>query len=560
MRNGKIIFWTILFVCALPAVMHGQETEEVEQKADQRHTGIISGLVNTVTKTVDNTGEVVKQTVEATSKTLQQTADFAGETVKTIAGPPSEKPVTEAVGRTADFVRETVEAVQPAVNKTTETVQQTVKDTAGVTKELPEIPVVTPVVEETVQAVSETVGNTADYVDQTTDAVKSLDEKPVQQVLKNTGGLVSDTVETAVPVVETTTNTVESVSNAVTEAVNEVPVVSNTAPVIEETVSFTVDTLNRTAATVHKVVQNVTTPTEKPIRQTLKDTAALINETLSGTVPVVEKTTDLVKDTLQEVTQTTEKLPEIPVVTPVVGQVTEHLNGQDDQVKDVTDQTVTETVGQTNEIIQPAVGNPQYKPSEKPSSATQPVKPADQVKPAEKAEQIPMVPVQQSTVHSQQDTEKLVNESSEKLVKEEIEKKAAGKNVLQRLEAFELFTEQQERAPVLSDSSFRVELSEMNAEDRQNQVTGQLIPPVKENQASAAETPAIVVTSSSSTAVSAANGSHIDVSAGLWSEQLQAVRTISTRWYAEHILGKLQWTHPPPGQPPQATPFLYVSI
>ncbi|WP_039042363.1 hypothetical protein [Sporosarcina sp. ZBG7A] len=30
------------------------------------------------------------------------------------------------------------------------------------------------------------------------------------------------------------------------------------------------------------------------------------------------------------------------------------------------------------------------------------------------------------------------------------------------------------------------------------------------------------------------------------------------KWYLEDIIGTLQWSQAPPGQPPQSTPFLYV--
>ncbi len=535
MRKYKIAFWTMLFIVVSPIVIYGEEGETAtqesshEQQSEHQKTGLVTDLVNVVVDTVTSTGDVVKKTVETTEKTIKATADFAENTVQVVTKPSAEKPVEKLITNTTEYVRDTVEHTTPVVNETVTAVKDTVQYVTKPTEVLPKVKQVTPIIEETVKAVDQTIEETEEYVNKTTETfVAPLSEKPVVQVVENTGKLVSETVSHIVPVIEATTESVQPVTNEVVNQVEQIQVISHVAPVVKEAVDVTVRATNQAVGLVNKTVTNVATPTEQPIKNVVKDTSDFISETVRDTLPVVKKTTEMVEAVVEDVTQVTEVLPELPVVTPHTDIPAESL------------------------VI--------------PEKQSVPTAPEATKKPIDADKMIEQIPMEKPIVHQKVQPESNNENSSNQQEITDIEQSSTEQyeEFLSSTSIQAINSKQsvklQERVPNNFDSSFRVEMPRSDArisEMIQEQLP--LLPVDKEKKKVTGTSAVFTSTGSSSITSSAAVGSSVDVSASLLQAQRMNAKLVSKRWYAESIVGKLQWIHPPPGQPPQTTPFLYVS-
>ena len=417
------------------------------------------------------------------------------------------------------------------------------------------------VVNETVEMTGKTVQQTVEF---TEDTVKSVAEppaeKPVKQIVERTAEFVQGTVENTIPVVNQTTETVRETAGNVTEITEEVPIVSHANPVVEETVDFTSTTADRTVNLVNESVNTVTASTDKPIKRVVEDTADFISETVNGTVPIVEETTEMVQGIVQDVARVTEELPELPVVTPVVDQTTELVKDTVDTVKGTTDQTVYETVDAVVGTIQKPDEIVMEKEPEFPSEVITSEKQNTEIA------RVPSVPLNKSNFNSKKEPDDLELEvESEDIQKEAINSSLKSDGLHEASKAADLmhklyvsrqFMEQQERTPVGSNSSYKMNLPgqyEGNGKNLNRSVT---------KNVKAAPFEAFITTGSSSitTTSSSVSSSHVNISADLSSEYLVNVQLVSNRWYLESTIGKLQWVHEPPGQPPQTAPFLYVSV
>jgi len=167
-----------------------EEKSTTSKDENQSNGNLLSGTVDSVTETVDQTTGTVSNTVNSATKTVGNTVD------KTVER--STKPVTDIVGESAAPVTETV-------NNTTKSVTNTVEETTKT---------VTNTVESTTNMVTNTVEETTEPV---TDSLS--DEKPLlevdlsdePEVKVNTG--VIDTEVSKDPQVKVDTGIVETEVN-----------------------------------------------------------------------------------------------------------------------------------------------------------------------------------------------------------------------------------------------------------------------------------------------------------------------------------------------------------
>ncbi|WP_033541025.1 hypothetical protein [Planococcus sp. CAU13] len=188
---------------AYPFMVHG---DELEGKAEENRSGLISGTVKTLGNTVGNvggqagksTGAILEETAKSVEKTVKDAVDFTAGTIEKISDPVENKVITSTVKDTGSLVEKavanTTPAVKTTVKETTGTVTKTTSEVFDAVDEtvenLPEVPVVTPVVKEvnkTLQKVTsgvqQTVEKTADKVNETVEAVTDTAEKTVEKTI-----------------------------------------------------------------------------------------------------------------------------------------------------------------------------------------------------------------------------------------------------------------------------------------------------------------------------------------------------------------------------------------
>lgn len=286
----KRIFLTVTVLFCL--LMVSADVVHAEEDGKKRR-GLLSGLLEQVGSTVDETlnavGGIVGSAVEGVDKTVDDTVSFTKETVETLVDPKEKRPVSNIVGNTVEHVGKTVENVEPILKNTTKTVETVTTEVVGVTEELPKLPVVTPVVEEVgkvVNKTSDTLTGTIDKtVDKTVETVKDL-PATVEEVIKSDDNEAAEPEKVpAAPGENTEKPMKEPVASAEPErptkpAIPQKPVKPEIAgpndgqsgtPVVEQDDS---------------ALQEVGAAVSEPIAQTETETAESVNENSSQ--PAVE--------------------------------------------------------------------------------------------------------------------------------------------------------------------------------------------------------------------------------------------------------------------------------
>lgn len=200
MKKGICTFAISACLVALsPFVVHADETAEPEEKP----AGLISGTLNTVGKTVgnvtgqaaDSTGSILKETVGSVDKTVKDTLEFTGNALNKASDPAGNKIVAstlkdtgklveKVVGNTTPVAKTTVKEVTNTTEKTTSEVFKAVDQTVD---NLPEVPVVAPVVKEVNKTVAKVTGGVQKTVEKTNDAVNGTVEAATDTAEKTVG-------------------------------------------------------------------------------------------------------------------------------------------------------------------------------------------------------------------------------------------------------------------------------------------------------------------------------------------------------------------------------------
>ncbi|MFS0689326.1 hypothetical protein AB1K89_08795 [Sporosarcina sp. 179-K 8C2 HS] len=163
----RVLLYSSLFLCTFIAPIAVAHAEAEGANGKGILTGVLNKVESTVKETTESVGEVVESAVEGADQTVQDAVSFTKDTVETLADTSTEQPVSEIVDHTIDFVDGTVGNVGPVVENTTETIQATTLALTGIVEELPDIPIVTPVLDEVGKVViekTETVSVTVENV------------------------------------------------------------------------------------------------------------------------------------------------------------------------------------------------------------------------------------------------------------------------------------------------------------------------------------------------------------------------------------------------------------
>lgn len=359
--------------------------------------------------------------------------------------------------------------------------------------------------------------------------------------------------------------------------------VKTTGDLVEETVKFTGDTVERTVNLTTDTVNTVTDPKQKrPVKAVVENTTNFVGETVEKTVPVVEQTTKTVQTVTNETVKVTKPLPKVPVVTPVVDKTTETVEKVTEQVKHTVDNTVgtvTETVSKPLKK-EPEKGNPQsaeVKPVEEAGQTQEPSptlpaeKPNQQVvtgKPSQGPSSLPEVnepetklPSEEKRPEAKPDVdrqgESVVHESGKGDSSDSMEVEVShvterpDSQSLQNAKAmedqFSMERNAEQTKPASTDSKTLKTIS--------SQAT-----PLEPSNGSTLMSDVQLITGASSINVSAPSTSSgiSGFGAVLGDDWLMNAEIVRQKWVLEDLLGMLQCSHAPPGQPPQSTPFLYV--
>lgn len=331
-------------------------------------------------------------------------------------------------------------------------------------------------------------------------------------------GLLSNTVNN---LLGTTEEIVDSVQETVTEVEKSVPVLKPVTNVVSEVEKVTLPV-------VHDVVTGVTEATDS---------------TLSGVVEGVGKTFN--------------RLPEIPVVTPVLNKTTETLDAVTSDVQTIVD-TSEETVGNIVNIVveeklvqTPAlVTKPDIKPTtistttgEKPSSNNSEQEVSEEAKQPAK-EQVIDATVVEVPVPAQPIIDTIVSENE-----------STSRSVPLRVEDDESFYPGE-----LTDSNEKgIKLIEKDAKKQTVKVP--VIPaiPLGPEQKMIINSGAAWSGQKnvSSTGLSFLNSGN-DVLQGFLPSDEMLKELTKKKWYHQNSYAIVQWIHTPLRKPPEATPFLYV--
>lgn len=358
--------------------------------------------------------------------------------------------------------------------------------------------------------------------------------KPLNHLVKHTADTAQKTVGQTV---KTVTGTVESTVGQVTKGVDKTAgQVTETVKAVNGTVTGTVRT-----ATGELAKAPILQPVTKTVHQTVTATTGAVDQAVAETTGAVEKT-------VQTVTRTAEK------VTGGAGQLVS------ESPPPIKEKPPVKEDAPVREVNEPATDGKDKPESNQPDGeadqpdAAYPVPPVHADKPAE----APVPAAQAETVKKpvgDMKEGKLVTASPEQLsaaVAESLQR-ATAKQIVKPVSAAPikdaLKSVDSANAEVYLNEQVTIAVS-LEPTDQPKQETS---PNLKDwqivNLVQAPNQP-----QQSHTAVSG-NVQWGGTAAVLWNSQIIAVQQ-SSKWKSQNDGLKNQWTHAPPGQPPQVSPFL----
>lgn len=369
----------------------------------------------------------------------------------------------------------------------------------------------------------------------------SAELKPLKHLVKHTADTAKKTVGQTV---QTVTGTVESTVGQVTKGVDKTTGhVTETVKAVNGTVTETVR-----ATTGELAKAPVLQPVTKTVHQTVTATTVSVDQVVADTTETVEKT-------VQTVTRTAEK------ATGGAGQLV------NESLPPVKDKPPVKENAPVKEVNEPATAGKDKLEDDQPDGeaeqpdADHPVPPVHAEKPAE----LPAPAAQAATVQKpvgDMKAELPVTASPENLaeqpsvaVSEPVQRTKAEQNakplpVAPIKDAFK--TASSAKADVYLNAQATIAVSLEPAAQPKQETSPNLKDWQIANLVQAPNQP-----QQSHTAVSG-NAQWGGTAALLWNSQITAEQ-LSSKWSSQNDGLKNQWTHAPPGQPPQVSPFLLNS-
>lgn len=386
------------------------------------------------------------------------------------------------------------------------TVEETVKAVGGI-------------VESTVDGVGKTVDDTVSFTKDTVETLVDPEEKkPVSKIVDNTVKHLGKTVENVEPVLKQTTKTVDTVTTEVVGVTEELPDLPVVKPVVKE---------------VGKVVNQ----TSKTVTQTVDKTVDTTVETVNGLPAVVEEVTKPVSqlpEVIEEITKPVkpEQKPEKPeVAEPEKPQKTETQPVEENRPVQMKKPKSSESVNQHDDSV-----------DAKDDAALQEVdtavsEPVIQTKPesAESDADIKTQPVDEK-VSFEEETTPFAEEAIAEIPNE---RQAQTKTVIALTE------------PAAASAK--------SAEPEA--VAKPFAPPVPLNtKTSWQDNPVTMTTATTSiSTTSVVNSGLADFVTGIVNWLDGQLLLEGRQWIHMSEIMRNQWTHAPPVQPPQQTPFLHIN-
>ncbi|WOV88180.1 hypothetical protein QWT69_03375 [Sporosarcina oncorhynchi] len=361
----------------------------------------------------------------------------------------------------------------------------------------------------------------------------------------------------------------EQVGSTVDETVNAVgglvgSVVEGVDQTVDDTVSFTTGTL-----------ETLVDPNEKkPVSKIVENTVDHVGKTVKNVEPVLKNTTQTIDTVTTEVISVTEELPEIPVVKPVVDKVGKVVGKTTGTLTETIDNTVDETVETVQEL--PIIIEEVEKPiiAERKPEIPQVSEPVEHGKaPAEPANaELPVQSDMPQKVEKPVKTETI--EPVEQIETERIER--ITENTTKQAAEQEVFDRKTE--PFVEEAIAEIP----NASLTQTKAPATTNVPAMKNTASMEkaksfepqlpmiparmkfiwkENPVTMTTSTSSiSTASVTSAGFTDFVQGVFNWLDRQALLEGRQWIHSSEIMRNQWTHAPPGQPPQQTPFLHIKI
>ncbi|QTD40954.1 hypothetical protein [Sporosarcina sp. Te-1] len=565
---GGVLCVSLLLV---PTLVHGEEIGEAKEKV--KSPRLVSGLLEGVGKTVDDTvqsvGSLVETTVGTVDQTVQDTATFASKTVESIKQP-QDKPASSLLERTGELIGKTTDNVTPVVESTTDTVNKTVANVNATVEELPDVPIVTPVVttagrtvvEETVESAGDVVTATVSAVDQTvkdtinfsSTTVETVStpqsDKPVVDLLNGVGSLVDSTVSNVTPVVESTTGTVQTTVSGVNETVGQLPDVPVVKPIVmelgntveetvisaDEVVFSTVEAVNQTiqdtVTLTSNTVEGLSDPKARPLTDLKPNTEDFLQSTLTNVGSILGQTTNTLQTVLTGSSGVVEELPVIPVDKP---------DGSESGNAPTVSSNLDAQASQSGDVEQQASDIPVSKPSS--SQEGWGIK--------ELVEQNAIVEIPQTAVIDNQPID-----SSQAPVQISFDSEEKHHHATDVGPADEPAT-----ADRTDGSQFEGEvLDSLSADQMAESERKHTYPETPLHDDGILNIESIIVTGSGSSITSPMTftGGGSDVVPGILTRIALMELMYQRHWLLADIEMNSQWDHAPPGQPPAIFPFLLI--
>lgn len=358
--------------------------------------------------------------------------------------------------------------------------------------------------------------------------------------------------------------------------------------VVEESVHGAGETVKDTVVFAEQTVKSLSEPAKSEAEiSLLKNTKSLLENTVDNTLPVVEKTakavTETIRTTSTEVTNTVDsivnELPEMPVVTPVV-----------EGVKELGKQTTTEVLKTVNLTVDSVVAELPTVPVVTPVvkevgdtvketvSAVQP----NQVKPvADETEKNPdSIPIDAvvetnetvskepqndsgtMSMESDKSYQRQINATRIILVEEQTGLSDRPNRLPDEAEIVSALTISKDTSNPVSMKIVAPQLTNYTGGDSvnfQKEVDQKSTLPTVPRQKWKDLLVATITSSMSSIATSPLQISgHNDLGFGVVVDVFLLLISNGGQWMPSDDHAMIQWTHAPPGQPPQQTPFLNV--
>ncbi|MEK4406385.1 hypothetical protein MKZ26_18665 [Sporosarcina sp. FSL K6-6792] len=372
--------------------------------------------------------------------------------------------------------------------------------------------------------------------------------------------------------------------------------------VVEEPVHGAGETVKDTVVFTEQTVKRLSEPANSETESSLlKNTKSLLENTVGNTLPVVEKTTEAVTETIRttstEVTNTVDsivnELPEMPVVTPVVEGVKELGKQTTTEVLKTVNLTVDsvvaelptvpvvtpvvkevgDTVKETVSAVQPNQVKPVANETEKNSDSI----PIDAV--VETNETVSKEPQNDSgtmSMESDKSYQRQINatriilvEETTDLIKQEDPVMEEQSGLSDRPNRLPDEAEIVSALPISKATSNPVSMKIValqltnytggDAVNFQKEVDQKSTLPTEPRQKWKDLSVATITSSMSSIATSPLQISgHNDLGFGVVVDVFLLLISNGRQWMPSDDHAMIQWTHAPPGQPPQQTPFLNV--